>query len=226
MRLRAARTVGTALFGAGGRLPRFQRRLHGRARRDWLRPGACNEALRMGACSRDSRRASPKPMDCCPDGTQCLALGGAHRRRRRARSVGTRTRTLDQLQIQRECVRFVASANWANGGAYALQGRYRLPALARKAGDTDWSRIAGLLRIWLRLCARRSSTSTAPLRSAWPGAEARWRSWTVLCLSPPSKLITCCQRSRGPAPKLGRHEEARVDLEAPLRWRQQARTDL
>jgi predicted RNA polymerase sigma factor len=115
---------------------------------DWLRPQLCNEALRMG---RVLTAIAPHE----PESHGLLALMELNASRTAARTDGVgepilmldQNRALwDQLQIRRgmqalERARKLGGA----GGIYALQAAIiACHAQARTAGDTDWSRIAGL----------------------------------------------------------------------------------
>jgi RNA polymerase sigma factor (sigma-70 family) len=115
---------------------------------DWLRPQLCDEALRMGRVL-----ASIAPHE--PEAHGLLAQMELNASRAAARTdeagdpilIADQNRALwDQLQIRRgmqalERARELGGA----GGVYALQAAIvACHAQARTAGDTDWSRIAGL----------------------------------------------------------------------------------
>jgi RNA polymerase sigma factor (sigma-70 family) len=115
---------------------------------DWLRPQLCNEALRLG---RVLTAIAPHQ----PEAFGLLALMELNASRAAARTDGAgepillldqdRTRW-DQLQIRRgmQALRQARELGGASG-FYALQAAIvSCHAQARTAGETDWSRIAGL----------------------------------------------------------------------------------
>src|SRR6266852_2917306 len=115
---------------------------------DWLRPQLCNEALRMGRVL-----TSIAPHE--PEAHGLLALMELNASRTAARTDASgepilmleQDRALwDQLQIRRG-MQALGRAHELGGadGFYALQAAIiACHAEARTAGDTDWSRIAGL----------------------------------------------------------------------------------
>src|SRR5882757_6769462 len=115
---------------------------------DWLRPQLCNEALRMG---RVLTSIAPRE----PEAHGLLALMELNASRALARTDAAgepilmldQNRALwDQLQIRRGMLALVRACELGGaGGFYALQAAIvACHARARTAGDTDWSRIAGL----------------------------------------------------------------------------------
>ena len=115
---------------------------------DWLRPQLCNEALRMGRVL-----TSIAPHE--PEAYGLLALMELNASRAAARTdpggepillMDQNRARWDQLQIRRgmEALGRARELGGA-GGAYALQAAIiACHALARTAGDTDWSRISEL----------------------------------------------------------------------------------
>jgi RNA polymerase sigma factor (sigma-70 family) len=115
---------------------------------DWLRPQLCNEALRMG---RVLTSIAPRE----PEAHGLLALMELNASRTPARTDAAgepilmldQNRALwDQLQIRRGMLALARACELGGaGGFYALQAAIiACHARARTAGDTDWSRIAGL----------------------------------------------------------------------------------
>jgi RNA polymerase sigma factor (sigma-70 family) len=115
---------------------------------DWLRPQLCNEALRMGRVL-----TSIAPLEPEAHGLLALMELNASRTAARTDAVGEpilmleQNRALwDQLQIRRGMQALGRARELGGaGGVYALQAAIiACHAQARTAGDTDWSRIAGL----------------------------------------------------------------------------------
>jgi RNA polymerase sigma factor (sigma-70 family) len=115
---------------------------------DWLRPQLCNEALRMGRVLTAIAPHEPEV-----HGLLALMELNASRTAARTDAVGEpilmleQNRELwDQLQIRRGMLSLGrAQKLGGSGGFYALQAAIvACHANARTAGDTDWSRIAGL----------------------------------------------------------------------------------
>jgi predicted RNA polymerase sigma factor len=115
---------------------------------DWLRPQLCNEALRMGRVL-----TSIAPLE--PEAHGLLALMELNASRTAARTdlagepilMLDQNRALwDQLQIRRGMQSLGRARELGGaGGIYTLQAAIiSCHAQARTAGDTDWSRIAGL----------------------------------------------------------------------------------
>ena len=115
---------------------------------DWLRPQLCNEALRMG---RVLTSIAPRE----PEAHGLLALMELNASRTAARTDAAgepilmldQNRELwDQLQIRRGMQSLGRAHELGGaGGIYVLQAAIiACHAQARTAGDTDWSRIAGL----------------------------------------------------------------------------------
>jgi predicted RNA polymerase sigma factor len=115
---------------------------------DWLRPQLCNEALRMGRVL-----TSIAPLEPEAHGLLALMELNASRTAARTDAVGEpilmleQNRALwDQVQIRRGMQALGRARELGGaGGVYALQAAIiACHAQARTAGDTDWSRIAGL----------------------------------------------------------------------------------
>ncbi|HLQ89092.1 MAG TPA: RNA polymerase sigma factor [Xanthobacteraceae bacterium] len=187
---------------------------------DWLRPELCNEALRMG---RVLTAIAPRE----PEAHGLLALMELNASRSAARTDAAGEPVLlldqdralwDQLQIQRgmRALRRVGELG-GTGGAYALQAAIiACHALARTAGDTDWSRIAGL---YADLAAVVRSPIVELNRAVAvgmaEGPEAALAIVDRLVPEPALKAYHLLPSVRGDLlHKLGRHEEARVEFEA------------
>jgi predicted RNA polymerase sigma factor len=115
---------------------------------DWLRPQLCNEALRMGRVL-----TSIAPLESEAHGLLALMELNASRTAARTDLAGEpilmldQNRALwDQLQIRRGMQSLGRARELGGaGGIYTLQAAIiSCHAQARTAGDTDWSRIAGL----------------------------------------------------------------------------------
>jgi RNA polymerase sigma factor (sigma-70 family) len=115
---------------------------------DWLRPQLCNEALRMGRVLTSIAPHEPEA-----HGLLALMELNASRAAARTDAAGEpilmldQNRALwDQLQIRRGMQALGRARELGGaGGIYALQAAIiACHAQARTAGDTDWSRIAGL----------------------------------------------------------------------------------
>ena len=115
---------------------------------DWLRPQLCNEALRMGRVLTSIAPHEPEA-----HGLLALMELNASRTAARTDAAGEpilmldQNRALwDQLQIRRGMQALGRARELGGaGGFYALQAAIiACHAQARTAGDTDWSRIAGL----------------------------------------------------------------------------------
>jgi RNA polymerase sigma factor (sigma-70 family) len=115
---------------------------------DWLRPQLCDEALRMGRVLTSIAPNEPEA-----HGLLALMELNASRTAARTDTVGEpilmldQNRALwDQLQIRRGMQALGRARDLGGaGGIYVLQAAIiACHAQARTAGDTDWSRIAGL----------------------------------------------------------------------------------
>src|SRR5712671_6426661 len=115
---------------------------------DWLRPQLCNDALRMGRVL-----TSIAPQESEAHGLLALMELNGSRIAARTDQAGDpillmeQNRALwDQLQIRRGMQALGRAHELGGaGGIYALQAAIiACHAQARNAGDTDWSRIAGL----------------------------------------------------------------------------------
>jgi RNA polymerase sigma factor (sigma-70 family) len=187
---------------------------------DWLRPQLCNEALRMG-------RALTAIAPYEPEAYGLLALMELNASRTAARTdaVGEPILMLDQdralwdqLQIRRGMQALGRARELGGaGGFYALQAAViACHAQARTAGDTDWSRIAGLY-----------AELAAVVRS--PVIELNRAGAVGMAEGPEVALVIVDRLAREPAlkgyhllpsvrgdllHKLGRYEEARAAFEA------------
>jgi RNA polymerase sigma factor (sigma-70 family) len=187
---------------------------------DWLRPQLCDEALRMG---RVLTAIAPHE----PEAHGLLALMELNASRATARTDTTgepilmleQNRELwDQLQIRRG-TRALGRARELGGagGIYALQAAIiACHAQARTAGDTDWSRIAGL---YAELAAVMRSPiielNRAVAVSMAEGPEVALAIVDRLVREPALKLYHLLPSVRGDLlHKLGRYEEARAAFEA------------
>src|SRR4029077_6850563 len=114
---------------------------------DWLRPQLCNEALRMGRVLTSIAPHEPEA-----HGLLALMELNASRTTARIDAVGEpilmldQNRALwDQIQIRRGMQALGRARELGAGGIYARQAAIiACHTEARTAGDTDWSRIAGL----------------------------------------------------------------------------------
>jgi RNA polymerase sigma factor (sigma-70 family) len=187
---------------------------------DWLRPQLCNEALRMG---RVLTAIAPHE----PEAHGLLALMELNASRTAARTDAAgepilmleQNRALwDQFQIRRGMQALGRARELGGaGGFYALQAAtVACHAQARTAGDTDWSRIAGLYR---ELSAVVRSPIIELNRAVAVGmAEGPEMGLSIvdgLMGEPALKDYHLLPSVRGDLlHKLGRHEEARVAFEA------------
>ena len=187
---------------------------------DWLRPQLCDEALRMGRVL-----ASIAPHE--PEAHGLLALMELNASRTAARTDASgapilmldQNRALwDQFQIRRG-VQALGRARELGGagGFYALQAAIiACHALARTAGETDWSHIAGL---YAELAAVVRSPvielNRAVAVGMADGPEAGLSIVDRLMTEPALKAYHLLPSIRGDLlHKLGRHEEARAAFEA------------
>jgi RNA polymerase sigma factor (sigma-70 family) len=187
---------------------------------DWLRPQLCNEALRMG---RVLTAIAPRQ----PEAHGLLALMELNASRAAARTdpagkpilMLDQNRALwDQLRIRRG-LRALEQARDLGGadGVYALQAAIiACHAQARTAGDTDWSRIAGL---YARLATVAPSPVVELNRAVAvgmaQGPEAGLAIIDQLSGEPVLKGYHLLPSVRGDLlHKLGRFGEARAEFEA------------
>src|ERR1700674_3517037 len=187
---------------------------------DWLRPQLCNEALRMGRVL-----TSIAPHE--PEAHGLLALMELNASRTAARTdaagdpilILDQNRELwDQLQIRRG-MQSLGRAHELDGagGIYALQAAIiACHAQARTAGDTDWSRIAGL---YAELAAAAPSPiielNRAVAVGMAEGPEVALAIVDRLVREPALKRYHLLPSVRGDLlHKLGRYEEARAAFEA------------
>jgi RNA polymerase sigma factor (sigma-70 family) len=187
---------------------------------DWLRPQLCNEALRMG---RVLVAIAPHE----PEAYGLLALMELNASRTAARTDATgepillpdQNRALwDQLQIRRGMQALSRAHDLGGaGGIYALQAAIiARHAEARTAGDTDWSRVAGL---YAELAAATRSPVVELNRAVAvgmaEGAAAGLAIVNHLSLEPALKTYHLLPSVRGDLlHRLGRYEEARAAFEA------------
>ncbi|TGQ29037.1 RNA polymerase sigma factor [Mesorhizobium sp. M00.F.Ca.ET.216.01.1.1] len=187
---------------------------------DWLRPQLCNEALRMGRVL-----TSIVPHEPEAHGLLALMELNASRTAARIDAEGEpilmldQNRALwDQLQIRRG-MQALGRARELGGasGIYVLQATIiACHAQARTAGDTDWSRIAGL---YAELAAVVRSPiidlNRAVAIGMAEGPEVALVIVDRLAREPALKGYHLLPSVRGDLlHKLGRHEEARDAFEA------------
>ncbi|WP_123147302.1 RNA polymerase sigma factor [Mesorhizobium delmotii] len=187
---------------------------------DWLRPQLCNEALRMGRVL-----TSIVPHEPEAHGLLALMELNASRTAARTDAGGEPILMLDQnralwdhLQIRRGMQALGRARELGGaGGIYVLQATIiACHAQARTAGDTDWSRIAGLY-----------TELAAVLRS--PIIDLNRAVAVGMAEGPEVALVIVDRLAREPAlkgyhllpsvrgdllHKLGRYEEARAAFEA------------
>ena len=187
---------------------------------DWLRPQLCNEALRMGRVLTSIAPHEPEA-----HGLLALMELNASRAAARTDAAGEpilmldQNRALwDQLQIRRGMQALGRARELGGaGGIYALQAAIiACHAQARTAGDTDWSRIAGL---YAELAAVARSPiielNRAVAVGMAEGPDAGLAIVDRLMPEPALKNYHLLPSVRGDLlHKLGRYEEARVALEA------------
>ena len=198
---------------------------------EWLRPQLCHDALRMG---RVLTLVAPQEAEA--HGLLALMELNASRIAARTDAAGEPILLMDQnrarwdqLQIRRGLLALArAHELGGRGGFYALQAA--IVACHARAGTPMRPTGRGSRRSmpnWPRWCARRSSNSIAPWRSAWPKARRpRLRSWTDWRGEPALKNYHLLGSVRGDLLcKLGRFAEARAAFEAAAATgRQQTRT--
>lgn len=186
---------------------------------DWLRPQLCNEALRMG---RVLTAIAPQE----PEAHGLLALMELNASRTAARTDAAgepillldQNRALwDQFQIRRGMQALARARELGGaGGFYALQAAIiACHALARTAGDTDWSRIAGLYaELGAVVRSPIIELNRAVAVGMADGPEAGLSIVEGLMHEPALKAYHLLPSVRGDLlRKLGRHEEARVAFE-------------
>ena len=187
---------------------------------DWLRPQLCDEALRMGRVL-----ASIAPHEPEAHGLLALMELNASRTAARTDAAGApilildQNRALwDQFQIRRGMQALGRARELGGaGGFYALQAAIiACHALARTAGETDWSHIAAL---YAELAAVVRSPvielNRAVAVGMADGPEAGLSIVDRLMNEPALKAYHLLPSVRGDLlHKLGRHEEARAAFEA------------
>jgi RNA polymerase sigma factor (sigma-70 family) len=187
---------------------------------EWLRPQLCNEALRMGRVL-----TSVAPHEPEAHGLLALMELNASRTAARTDAMGEpilmldQNRALwDQLQIRRGMAALTRARELSGaGGFYALQAAIiACHAQANTAGDTDWSRIAGL---YAELSALVRSPVIELNRAVAVGmAESPEVALAIvdrLACEPALKFYHLLPSVRGDLlHKLARYEEARVAFEA------------
>ena len=187
---------------------------------DWLRPQLCDEALRMGRVL-----ASIAPHE--PEAHGLLALMELNASRTAARTDASgapilmldQNRALwDQFQIRRGMQALGRARELGGaGGFYALQAAIiACHALARTAGETDWSHIAAL---YAELAAVVRSPVIELNRAVAVGMADGPKAGLLivdrLMNEPVLKAYHLLPSVRGDLlHKLGRHEEARAAFEA------------
>jgi RNA polymerase sigma factor (sigma-70 family) len=187
---------------------------------DWLRPQLCDEALRLGRVLTSIAPHEPEA-----HGLLALMELNASRTAARTDAAGEPILMLDQnrslwdpFQIRRgmQALGRVHELGGA-GGFYALQAAIiACHARARTAGETDWSRIAGL---YAELAALVRSPIIELNRAVAVGmAEGPQAGLSIvdrLLHEPALKTYHLLPSVRGDLlHKLGRHEEARAAFEA------------
>jgi RNA polymerase sigma factor (sigma-70 family) len=187
---------------------------------DWLRPQLCDEALRMGRVLTSIAPHEPEA-----HGLLALMELNASRTAARTDAAGEpilmldQNRALwDQFQIRRGMQALGRARELGGaGGFYALQAAIiACHAVARTAGETDWSRIAGL---YAELAAVVRSPIIELNRAVAVGmAEGPQAGLSIvdrLMHEPALKAYHLLPSVRGDLlHKLGRHEEARAAFEA------------
>jgi RNA polymerase sigma factor (sigma-70 family) len=187
---------------------------------DWLRPQLCDEALRLGRVLTSIAPHEPEA-----HGMLALMELNASRTAARTDAAGEpilmldQNRALwDQFQIRRGMQALGRARELGGaGGFYALQAAIiACHARARTAGETDWSRIAGL---YAELAAAVRSPIIELNRAVAVGmAEGPQAGLSIvdrLMHEPALKTYHLLPSVRGDLlHKLGRHEEARAAFEA------------
>jgi RNA polymerase sigma factor (sigma-70 family) len=187
---------------------------------DWLRPQLCNEALRLGRVLTSIASHEPEA-----HGLLALMELNASRSAARTDAAGAPILMLDQnraqwdqFQIRRGMQALDrAHALGGAGGFYALQAAIiACHASARTAGETDWSRIAGL---YAKLASLVRSPIVELNRAVAVGmAEGPQAGLSIvdrLMCEPALKAYHLLPSVRGDLlRRLGRHEEARAAFEA------------
>jgi RNA polymerase sigma factor (sigma-70 family) len=188
--------------------------------RDWLRPQLCDEALRLGRVLTSIAPHEPEA-----HGLLALMELNASRTAARTDAAGEpilmldQNRALwDQFQIRRGMQALGRARELGGaGGFYALQAAIiACHARARTAGETDWSRIAGL---YAELAAVVRSPIIELNRAVAVGmAEGPQAGLSIvdrLMHEPALKAYHLLPSVRGDLlHKLGRYEEARAQFEA------------
>lgn len=186
---------------------------------DWLRPQLCDEALRMGRVLTSIAPHEPEA-----HGLLALMELNASRTAARTDAAGEpilmldQNRALwDQFQIRRGMQALGRARELGGaGGFYALQAAIvACHAVARTAGETDWSRIAGL---YAELAAVVRSPiidlNRAVAVGMAEGPEAGLSIVDRLMHEPALKAYHLLPSVRGDLlHRLGRHEEARAAFE-------------
>jgi RNA polymerase sigma factor (sigma-70 family) len=187
---------------------------------DWLRPQLCNEALRMGRVLTSIAPHEPEA-----HGLLALMELNASRTAARTDAAGEPILLLDQdralwdqLQIRRGMQSLGRARELGGaGGVYVLQAAIvACHAQARTAGDTEWSRIAGLYAD-LTAVARSPiiDLNRAVAVGMAEGPEAALTIVDRLAREPALKGYHLLPSVRGDLlHKLGRYQEARAAFEA------------
>jgi len=187
---------------------------------DWLRPQLCNEALRMGRVLTSIAPHEPEA-----HGLLALMELNASRTAARTDAAGEPILLLDQdralwdpLQIRRG-MQSLGRARELGGadGIYVLQAAIvACHAQSRTAGDTEWSRIAGLYaELWAIVRSPIIDLNRAVAVGMAEGPEAALAIVDRLAREPALKGYHLLPSVRGDLLyKLGRYEEARAAFEA------------
>jgi len=185
---------------------------------DWIRPGLCDEALRLGRVLASLAPAEPEV-----HGLIALMELQASRLRARVNSEGEPVLLLDQdrsrwdqLLIHRGLAALERAETLGGSGPYLLQAAIAAcHARARVADDTDWARI---VEVYDRLTALMPSPvielNRAVAVSMAKGPAAGLELADALVSDPALKQYHLLPAVRGDLlAKLGRFAEARVELE-------------
>ncbi len=196
---------------------------------DWVRPALCEEALRLGRVLAELAPAEPEV-----HGLVALLEIQASRLRARVGPSGEPVLLLDQnrarwdhLLVRRGLAALErAEALGGAGGPYALQAAIAAcHARAHTAGETDWRRIAALYFALARLTPSPVVELNRAVAVSFAfGPAAALPIVDALASEPSLKSYHLLPSVRGDLlVKLGRMEEARVELERAAGLTQNAR---
>jgi len=198
---------------------------------DWMRPGLCEDALRLGRIL-----AELAPLE--PEVHGLVALMEIHASRTRARVTASgepvllreQNRALwDQLLIRRGLAALAKAEALGGGGSYVLQAEIAAcHARARTAEETEWSRIVTYYDelAWLTPSPIIDLNRAVAVGMAW-GPAAGLEAVDALRSSPALRNYHLLPSVRGDLlKKLGRFSEARQEFElaASLTQNQRERT--